>query len=103
MFIDPSRRHNDYDVALHRTPNGVRCPFTSTSYKHRTPSGVVSFFYKCQMIIAYLADGSLPVALPELRRCAGRMPVKGRLLVAVCELYERRLLPCPAEEGHASR
>jgi len=26
MFIDPSRRHNDYDVALHCTPNGVRGP-----------------------------------------------------------------------------
>jgi hypothetical protein len=26
MFIDPSHGHNDYDVALHCTPKGVRCP-----------------------------------------------------------------------------
>ena len=24
MFIDPSSRHNDYDVGLHCTPKGVR-------------------------------------------------------------------------------
>lgn len=50
MVFDPSRRHNGYDVALHCTPNGVRCPFTSMRYKHRTPSGVLSFFYECRMI-----------------------------------------------------
>ena len=46
MFIDPSRCLNDCDVALHSTPKGVRCPFTSMRYKHRTPSGVMKFVYE---------------------------------------------------------
>ena len=47
---------------------------------------------------------------PEAARSRGpaaqerrRMPVKGHLLVAVCEPDKRRLIPCPPEEGHASR
>lgn len=48
-------------------------------------------------------DGSLPAAFPELRGRSGATPVKGRLLVAVCQPDERRLIPCPPKESHARR
>jgi len=40
MFIDPSRRHNDYDVASHCTPNGVRGLLFLCAMNIATPSGV---------------------------------------------------------------